>query len=62
MPALLLALRCIWALVVGLTIGGVLVEMADRPAEGRAVILGLLVAWHQGDSELRSHSLFDGDS
>jgi hypothetical protein len=53
MPVLRLALRCLWALIVGLTIGGVLAEMAGRPAEAGAVTLGLLAIWYQGDSELR---------
>jgi hypothetical protein len=53
MPVLRLALRCLWALIVGLTIGGVLAEMADRPAEALAVTLSLLAIWLQGDSELR---------
>jgi hypothetical protein len=53
MSVLRLALRCLWALVVGLTIGGVLVEMADRPAEAQAVVLGLLAIWYQGEAGLR---------
>jgi hypothetical protein len=53
MPVLRLALRCLWALVVGLTIGGVMAEMADRPAEAQAVTLGLLAIWLQGDLQLR---------
>jgi hypothetical protein len=53
MPTLRLALRCLWAFVMGLTIGGVLAEMAGRPAEALAAILNLLAIWYQGDSELR---------
>jgi hypothetical protein len=53
MPVLRLVLRCLRTLIVGLTIGGVLAEMVDRPAEAQAVVLGLLAIWLQGDSELR---------
>jgi hypothetical protein len=54
MPAFrpLPALRCLWLLVVVRTMIDVLAEMADRPAEARAVILGLLIIWLEGDSEL----------
>jgi hypothetical protein len=54
MPAFrpLPALRCLWLLVIVRTMIDVLAEMADRPAEARAVILGLLFIWLEGDSEL----------
>lgn len=53
MPTLRVALRCMWALLVGLLIAGILTEMADQPAEAGAVILGVIAIWHQSDSKLR---------
>jgi hypothetical protein len=63
MPAFrpLPALRCMWGLVVARTMVDVLVEMAGQSAEARAVILGLLLVWVEGDAELSKRFPSNGE-
>jgi hypothetical protein len=55
------AIRWTWAAVVVRAMLDVAVEMASQPAEARAVLLGLLLVWREGDSELSNRFPIDVD-